>query len=69
MAKSKVSLTQAVAEAGITKTELARRLGKCPAMVTHWCKGRRRISLADARRLASELGVDLNQLEFPGSIV
>lgn len=69
MAKSKVSLTQAVAAAGITQCELARRLGKTPAMMTHWLKGRRRISLADARKLAAELCVDLNRLEFPGSVL
>lgn len=69
MAKSKVSLADAIARSGITKSELARRLGKCPATMTHWLKGRRRISLADARKLASELAIDLNRLEFLGDVI
>jgi len=50
----------------MTQAELARRLKKTPGWMSHVILGRRRIMLADARKLADELGVNLETLVFPG---
>jgi|SRR6185295_2666342 len=54
------SLVQEMERQGITRTELARRLGATPAYVTKILRGKVNFTLATMVRLARALGSDLH---------
>ena len=48
--------------AGLSQTELAKRLGVTPAHLNHWIRGRRAPTVANLKRISEATGISLERL-------
>ncbi len=62
--RNRITLTQAIARSGLTRAEVAKRLGVSPSIVTLWAQDRRIMLEQVAVALAFVLGVDRAQIKL-----
>ena len=55
-------ISEAIKQSGLTQSELARRIGVCPATVSHYVKGDKMPALDTFALLCSVLDIDANDI-------